>query len=140
MARRVRGKAKPYQVFLSYSHQDRWIAQVMKEKIEGTGIKIWLDVFDLPGGAIVGERVAAGIWASDECLVLLSPASRVSDWVRHEIGMAAGMKKWTTLILLHVGPDAVPDPVRPSNYLSINDFDSYCSQLADRKRAARSRS
>jgi hypothetical protein len=135
MAKRPRGKEASYQVFLSHSHQDRWIAHVLREKMEARGIKVWLDAFDLPGGADIHDRIKAGLRASAECLVLLSPASRSSDWVRHEMGLADGMDKWTTLVLLHVGPEAVPDPVRHQNYLSINDFEAYVAQLAARARA-----
>ena len=35
-------------------------------------------------------------------LILLSTVSRNSDWVKHEVGLADGMDKWTTLLLLHV--------------------------------------
>ncbi len=133
---RRRAKQQDYQVFLSHSHQDRWIAQVLREKIEAQGVKVRLDAFDLPGGADIHERIKAGLRASAECLILLSPASRLSDWVRHEMGVADGMDKWITLVLLHAGAEAVPDPVRHLNYLSINDFDSCVAQLAERKRAA----
>ncbi|HKI30982.1 MAG TPA: toll/interleukin-1 receptor domain-containing protein [Gemmataceae bacterium] len=136
MAKRSRGKALEYQVFLSYSHQDRWIAQVMKEKIEAQGMRVWLDAFDLPGGADVNQRILDGLRASAECLVLLSPASRESAWVSHEMGMADGQDKWITLVLLHVGLEDVPDPVRRKAHMSINDFDSYVTQLAGRHRGA----
>jgi TIR domain len=137
MARRPRKTEPAYQVFLSHSHQDRWIAHVMREKIEGGGIKVWLDAFDLPGGANVHERIKDGVRASAECLILLSPASRQSDWVRHEAGLADGMDKWTTLVLLHVVAGDVPDPVRHLNYLSINDFESYVAQVVARGQTAR---
>ncbi len=102
MRKRSRVPSKPYRVFLSHSSQDQWISEVMREKIEGRGINVWLDAFDLPGGANIKERIKEGMRASNECLILLSPASRQSDWVRHEAGLADGLDKWTTLILLHV--------------------------------------
>jgi hypothetical protein len=135
MAKRSTRKKLDYQVFLSYSRQDTWIAHVMREKIEARGIKVWLDVIDLPAGANVRERIKEGMRASTEALILLSPASRNSDWVKHELGIADGMDKWTTLILFHVASDDVPEPVSHLNYLSINDFDSYLEQLVGRREA-----
>src|SRR5712691_7767050 len=105
MARRSTRKKAAYQVFLSYSRQDTWIAHVMREKIEAQGVKVWLDAIDLPAGANVRERIKEGMRTSAEALILLSPASRNSDWVKHEMGVADGMDKWTTLVLLHVTPD-----------------------------------
>jgi len=137
MAKRTRPTKKAYRVFVSHSSEDRWICEMIREKVEGQGIAVWLDAFDLPGGANVKERVKKGIRDSDECLILLSPASRHSDWVKHEAGLADGWDKWTILLFLHVSDADVPDPLRDLKYLSINDFKSYLEQLAARARGGR---
>lgn len=136
MAKRSTMKKVAYQVFLSYSRQDTWIAQVMREKIKAKGIQVWLDVIEVPAGADFRARIKDGMRASAEALILLSPASRNSDWVKHEMGIADGMDKWITLLLLHVTLEDVPEPVSHLSYLSINDFDSYLAQLAERRHAA----
>jgi hypothetical protein len=117
-------------VFLSHSTRDQWISEMMKEKIESMGVGVWLDAFDLPGGRNVKERIKEGIRSSTECLILLSPASRESDWVRHEAGLADAFNKPTTFVLLHVGKDAVPDPLRGLKYFDINEFPAYVRHLA----------
>ncbi len=139
MARRKRDGKKAYCVFLSHSSRDQWVSEMMREKIEANGVKVWLDAFDLPGGANVKERIKEGMRSSDECLILLSPASRQSDWVKHEAGLAHGMDKWTTLILLHVSEDEVPDPLRDLKFLNINEFSRYVEQLAERASQKRDR-
>lgn len=136
MARRPRKTAPAYQVFLSHSHHDRWIARMMKEKLEAAGVKVWLDAADLPGGANIRERIRQGIKASAECLILLSPESRNSDWVKHEGGMSDLRGLVTTFVLLHVDRDAIPAPFREELPLSINDFEHYLTQVAARKQAA----
>jgi hypothetical protein len=130
MAKRRPARQKAYRVFLSHSSQDTWISTVMKEKIEERGIRVWLDVFDLPGGAPLKARIREEVRASDECLILLSPASCASNWVRHEAGLADAFQKWTTLVLLHVKQDDVPETLRDLKFLSINDFADYLAQLA----------
>ena len=132
MARRAQPKAPSYRVFLSHSHQDRWIACVLRDKIQGIGVDVWLDAFDLPGGAKIRERIKDGMRRSKECLILLSPASLRSDWVRHEAGVADGKGRWTTLVLLHVDKRKIPEPLRDLRDLSINEFDSYLSDLGRR--------
>lgn len=136
MGKRRAAQKEPYRVFLSHSSQDEWVAVVMTEKIKKKKIDVWVDVLDLPGGAPVKARVKEGIYHSDECLILLSPASRESDWVRHEAGIADAFGKWTTLILLHISENAVPDTLKDLKYLSINDFPAYVAHLAERARAA----
>jgi TIR domain len=132
MARRKRDGKKDYCVFLSHSSRDQWISLMMREKIEEKGISVWLDAFDLPGGANVKERIKEGMRASDECLILLSPTSQQSDWVKHEAGLADALDKWTTLLLLHVNADEVPDPSRDLKFLELNEFPSYIDQLTVR--------
>lgn len=102
----------------------------MKDKIEETGASVWLDAFDLPGGTNVKERIKAGMRSSTECLILLSPESRDSDWVRHEAGLADGFDIPTTLVLLHVGKADIPDPLRDLKFFDINDFAGYVRHLA----------
>ncbi|MBI3467532.1 MAG: toll/interleukin-1 receptor domain-containing protein [Planctomycetes bacterium] len=94
------------------------------------GVEVWLDAFDLPGGRNVKERIKEGMRSSTECLILLSPASRESDWVKHEAGLADGYGKPTVLVLLHVSDDDVPDPLRDLKFLSINEFPGYVRHLA----------
>ena len=136
MAERPRTRERVYQVFLSHSHHDEWIAGVMKEKLEAAGVKVWLDVADVPGGANIRERIRQGIKASAECLILLSPESRKSDWVKHEGGMADLRGLVTTFVLLHVDRDAIPAPFREELHLSINAFDEYLAQVVARQRIA----
>jgi len=102
----------------------------LKEKIEEVGVKVWLDAFDLPGGSNVKERIKEGMRSSSECLILLSPASRESDWVKHEAGLADAYGKPTALVLLHVGQEDVPDPVRDLKFFGINEFPAYVRHLA----------
>jgi len=91
---------------------------------------VWLDAFDLPGGSNVKERIKEGMRSSSECLILLSPAARESDWVKHEAGLADAYGKPTALVLLHVGQEDVPDPVRDLKFFGINEFPAYVRHLA----------
>lgn len=131
-ARKTRKERKSYRVFLSHSHEDRWISEVLREKIEAAGISVWLDAVDVPGGGNVKERVKRGMRDCDECAVLLSPASRQSEWVIFELGMAEALDRWLTPILLHVSQDDLPGPIREVNPVSINEFDRYLEQLIKR--------
>jgi hypothetical protein len=117
MAKRQSGKT--HRVFLSHSSQDLWISERIKEKIEEIGVEVWLDAVDLPGGSNVKERIREGMRSSTECLILLSPASRGSDWVRHEGGIADVFRKPTAVVLLHASDDDVPGhgSIRVTRYL-----------------------
>ncbi len=128
MAKRKPGMAP--RVFLSHSTQDLWISERLKEKIEEVGVEVWLDAFDLPGGRNVKERIREGMRSSTECLILLSPASRASDWVKHEGGLADAYGKPIAVVLLHAGEDDVPDTLRDLKFFHINEFPGYVRHLA----------
>jgi hypothetical protein len=105
----------------------------MAEKTMEVGVEVWLDAFDLPGGAPILSQVKEAIRISDECLILLSPASVNSDWVRHEAGLADAHDKWISLIVLHNRSEGVPVPLKERKFMFMNEFSEYLTQL--RKRA-----
>lgn len=128
MAKRKRATA--CRIFLSHSTRDLWISERMKEKTEEAGASVWLDAFDLPGGRNVRKRIKDGVRSSTECLILLSPASRDSDWVRHEAALADAFDIPTTFVLLHADESDIPDPLRELKFFNINDFDGYVRHLS----------
>jgi hypothetical protein len=128
MAKRKPGNTP--RIFLSHSTRDLWISERLKEKLEEVGVVVWLDAFDLPGGRNVKDRIKAGMRSSTECLILLSPASRESDWVKHEAGLADAYGLPTAIVLLHVSGDEVPAPLRDLKFFEMNEFPAYVRHLA----------
>jgi hypothetical protein len=139
MGKRARKKAGGYRVFLSHSHKDAWISNVLCEKMKARGIEVWLDAVDLPGGGVINERVRDAMRRSNECLILLSPASRHSDWVNYEAGTADGMGKWTTAILFQVDAADLPAPMRSKSAVDIDNFEKYLAEVLQRQQSRRSR-
>jgi TIR domain len=122
-------KRKPVpRVFLSHSSKDLWISERMKEKLEEVGVEVWLDAYDLPGGENVIDRIKVGLKSATECVILWSPASRDSEWVRHEAGLADGYGMSIVFVLLHT--TGIPEPLRDRKYFGINDFPGYVTHLA----------
>ena len=80
--------SEDYLVFISHSSKDRWIARQMARLIEERDIKTFLDEKDIQGGDLLSESIKKKIQECDELLVLLSPHSSESNWVKHEIGAA----------------------------------------------------
>jgi TIR domain-containing protein len=89
-------------VFISHSSHDRWIAQVIAEKIESLGAICRLDEKDLEGGDVLVAEIIQGIDACNEALVLISPPSVHSQWVAFEIGGVRAQHKRVTPILNNV--------------------------------------
>jgi hypothetical protein len=127
-----------YVVFISHSSLDKWIAQVMAEKIEALGAQAWLDMKELEGGAVISEEIRRGIDECQETIVLVSSNSINSQWVIFEIGATWGQHKRVTPILLNVSGDAIA-PMKDVRAMDINRFDEFLSQLKKRIQQAAKR-
>jgi hypothetical protein len=118
-----------YRIFLSHSRHDHWICHTIGEKIREAGADIWVDVFDLAAGRNIGEEIKAGLRQSQELLILISPASVGSDWVKHEAGIADVLDLPITLVMLHVDLDKRPEPLKDRLAISINDLPIYVESI-----------
>src|SRR5690606_16434526 len=115
--------------FLSHSRQDHWICHTLGEKIRNAGAEIWVDVFDIDAGRNIGEAIKAGLRQSHELLILISPASVQSDWVKHEAGIADALDLPITLVMLHVVLSERPEPLKDRRAISINELPSYIESV-----------
>ncbi len=122
-----RAAKKPYQVFVSHAC----------EKIEFTGAKTFRDDRDIHGGGDIPEEIRRQIKLSKEMVVLLTPDSVGRQWVTFEVGAAWGWSKRTKIVFImcHVSTDPIPDMIKNKKAFSLNDFDQYLNELANRLRS-----
>lgn len=77
-----------YSLFISYSTQDRNFAQRLYSDLQVHGIRCWFAPRDLKGGRKTYGQIDEAIRSYDRLLLVLSPASMNSEWVRTEIALA----------------------------------------------------
>jgi cellulose biosynthesis protein BcsQ len=77
-----------FSCFISYSWEDKEFARLLHERLEGLGIRCWLDEHQLRPGDNMRERINQGIRLGDKVLLCASKSSLTSSWVDHEIGIA----------------------------------------------------
>jgi chromosome partitioning protein len=88
-------------VFISHSVADRaFVEQTLKPFLEGHGIRTWWSEENIRTGERWREQLKAGMRESDWFLVVLSPRSAQSEWVRTEVGWALADKPHRILPLL----------------------------------------
>jgi hypothetical protein len=131
-----RASGKPYQVFISHATADKWLAKVLCEKLESTGATTFRDDRDIQGGDDIPEEIRRQIKQSKEIIVLLTPQSVGRQWVILEVGAAWGWSKRIRILLVmyHVSVDPIPDMIKNKKAISLNDFDQYVQELAERVR------
>jgi hypothetical protein len=77
-----------YSLFISYSTHDQEFAERLHADLQVKGVRCWKDDHDMRGGKKVYRQIDEAIRAHDRLLLILSPASMASEWVRTEIAMA----------------------------------------------------
>ena len=127
-------------MFLSHSHQDRWIAKQCARLIEEAAkprVEVFFDERDIEGGQSITDSVREGIEKCDEFVVLLSRYSKDRPWVLIEMGAGLGLRKPIIAIIDKIGPKEMPDIISPYKAIDLNDFDQYISQLLKRVKGRR---
>jgi hypothetical protein len=131
--RRFPGPLRRYVVFISYDSSDRWIASVLAEKIALLGAEPWFDVKSLEAGQVIVSGILEGVWACQEAVILVTPASIDSQWVSFELGAARVLGKLVTPIFYGVDPASLK-PAADLKHVELNDFATFCEDLASRIR------
>ncbi len=84
-------------VFISYSHSDEEWANELREQLRGVGthkILVWDPVSEISPGENWALKYGRALEQADAVIVLLSPDSVKSDWVRREIEYVLGSPKF----------------------------------------------
>lgn len=80
-------------VFLSYSRLDKEFADQLTHRLQERGIAMWLDRFDIRGGADWQATIRDAIVGSQALVLILSPNCAGSDNVADEISIAKSHKR-----------------------------------------------
>ena len=82
------------QVFISYSRTDMEFVQRLAMDLENAGFDVWWDLTDIQGSDVWEKKIEEGLRNCEHFIVVLSPASLESRWVRREYLSAdnAGIK------------------------------------------------
>jgi hypothetical protein len=80
-------------VFISYSRKDATFAEALREHVQAAGFEVWMDSI-LPAGFDWRQEIDAAIRESFVILVVVSPDSKVSEYVTYEwaFGLGLGVK------------------------------------------------
>src|SRR5689334_20631419 len=102
-------------IFISYASIDRPLARRLAEALEACGWSVWWDHSDLHGGEHFDCMIEGAIAAARAVLVVWSPSSTKSNWVRAEAAQALEENK-----LVPVRIDGAVLPLRFRNIHTID--------------------
>ena len=126
---RVEGK----KVFISYSHEDRKFVQELAHALHEAGEDVWWDQWELlPGDSLVKKIFEEGLAKAKAFVVVLSPNSVKSDWVREELDHATIRRiEGVTRVIPVIWQDTeIPPALRSLMWLDMReDFQAGLSRL-----------
>ena len=120
--------------FVSYSREDANLQRRIIAELRGRGINVWVDVENLIPGSPAWEReIERSIRAAAGIIVLLSPDSSNSEWVRREISFAEQNNKRIFPVLVR-GDEDDSIPLRLSSHQRVDlrkNFENRVDELAN---------
>jgi uncharacterized protein YjbI with pentapeptide repeats len=77
-----------YSCFISYSTKDQNFADRLYADLQNKGVRCWFAPHDIKAGEKLHEQIDEAIRLHDKLLLILSPRSMESEWVKAEIAKA----------------------------------------------------
>jgi uncharacterized protein YjbI with pentapeptide repeats len=77
-----------YSCFISYSTKDQEFAEQLHADLQNKGVRCWFAPHDVQSGRKLHEQIDEAIRLHDKLLLILSPNSMASEWVKTEIAKA----------------------------------------------------
>lgn len=111
---------KKPQVFISYSHKDRLVADQIFNMLSELKFNVWLDIHRLEPGKPLSSQLESGLKDSDYYLLVISENSNASNWVKREVATAIELADQNKLAVIPFVIDGAPVPFEFSGLLNIN--------------------
>jgi WD40 repeat protein len=106
--------------FMSYSREDNVKQRRIVRELRERGVNLWVDVENLTPGTPTWEvEIEKAIRGATGLIVLLSPESNNSEWVRREISFGEQHRKRIFPVLIE-GDDDTSTPLRLANHQRVD--------------------
>ena len=114
-------------IFISYSSKDKDFVDELHEKLKRSGQHVWLNTESIPKGEAWHEEMTAGLSETDVLVLIVSPDSMASKWVKEEWQTFLGSDR-TILPVLHKDCD-VPQEINRLQMIKTDKQDWYYELL-----------
>jgi hypothetical protein len=106
-------------IFISYSRKDTDFVRKLAGDLESAGYDVWWDITDLRGGDDWVRNIPEAIKSSQYFIVVLTPNSIESDWVRKEYTQALTLRK--KIIPIMLAQCSVPFALNTINFVNFSE-------------------
>lgn len=106
-----------YSCFISYSTKDQAFADRLHADLQAKGVRCWFAPHDLKAGQKLHEQIDEAIRLHEKLLLILSPNSMGSEWVRTEISKARKRERKENRRVLF--------PIRLVDFSTLRDWECF---------------
>jgi hypothetical protein len=121
--------------FLSHATKDSELAGTLARDLINAGVDVWYSEWEIKPGESLRRRIDAGIDKATHFLVLLTPASLVSEWVQTELdaGLVNRISGKCRLIpiLSAISSEQVPATLRGVRWVRLDPYADGLRQLLE---------
>jgi hypothetical protein len=110
------------QAFISYARRDREFAEKLRDDLEFRGLSTWIDLEDIPAASQWATKIEQAILECPYFLLLLSPHSVSSEYVRREYQFAVLHSK--TVIPVVLTDCEIPQDIAPIQYVDMQNYET----------------
>ncbi|ETR65325.1 MAG: hypothetical protein OMM_14427 [Candidatus Magnetoglobus multicellularis str. Araruama] len=127
-----------YNIFISHSSIDTWVARQISVHIEKFGITTFLDEADIEYGDDFEDKILEAVRSSQELLVLLTPWGLKRPYIWLEIGAIWGLGRRVIGVIYGLSPndlvtqEGTPALLKRIDLVELNNIDKYFEQLKRR--------
>ena len=134
-ANQVADKVGIPRAFLSHSNQDKQLVTRLAMRLRTRGIDAWLDEWEIKLGDSLRQKIEEGIDKATHFLVILTPDSLPSEWVRTELDAAMVKRIKGTCVLIpvlhRITADQVPATLSGIKWVRIDSDGTGFKELVD---------
>jgi hypothetical protein len=105
-------------IFISYSRKDMAFVRKLAGDLKISGYEVWWDILGLQGGDDWVTAIAQAISSSQYVIVVITPSSVKSEWVREEYTQARALHKKIIPIMLK--PCSLPFGLNTINFVNFS--------------------
>ena len=114
------------EVFISYSRRDLIAAEELRAWLEKAGVRTWMDT-ELVGGARFADEIEIRITKCLAVIVLWTPSSIQSQWVKEEAHKALGLGKLVPVKSANLNMSILPLGFSRLNTLELENAEGILS-------------
>lgn len=115
---------RPSGIFISYSSKNKDIAERIANGLNALNYAVWYDAWAIGPGDSIIQKINEGLAENDILLILLSPDSVSSEWVKRELDTALTHQlsgQNVTVIPILIEKCAIPATLKAVRYIEMTE-------------------